>query len=319
MPSYNEGSHLYDNLARTSERLRAWVPELIVVDDGSADDTYAEAARAQKDGLPVAIVRHPDNRGKGAALRQGAERASADVVAFLDADLEIKPDYLIDFMQELARTGADVVVGCRDQAPSSFPVVRRMMSTGYRWLIQLLFGLKLRETQAGIKLFRREVLQVCLPHTRATRFAFDVELLALCERFGYRIVERPVSPEFRRSGQMARMTFGAVAGTFVETLVVWLRSSSLVWLDPGEGPRGWMATLAAALILTGAGAGLLIDRLLNMGNRGAPLWPAALVVGGGILAGLALVQLNKTLVRAFARAERLGVWRRPPARPRGPS
>jgi glycosyltransferase involved in cell wall biosynthesis len=313
LPCRNEAALIYASIQRTAEVLAALTPEIVVVDDGSTDATLAEAARAEDDGWPVVAVRQLTNRGKGAALAAGCAHASCDLVAFLDADLEIAPEYVAAFVATLEETGADVVVGVRSEGDSRFPIVRRVLSRAYRLLVRFLFGLDLADTQAGIKLFRRETLEVCLPHVRATRFAFDVELLALCERFGFRIEQVPVALEFRRSGPLARMGANSIVEMAAETFAVWARLSGVVWLEPGRATQGWMLLLALGLF----GAGLALGALLAGAGIDARL--GAGFAAAALLAAIALVQLNKQLVRAFARAERTGLWnRRRPGSGNGP-
>jgi glycosyltransferase involved in cell wall biosynthesis len=312
LPAFNEGAELRANLERAAAALALLAPELLVVDDGSADDTAAVAERAAADGLPVRLVRRPENGGKGAALACGFAASRGDLVAFLDADLEIAPEHLLAFEAVVRRGEADVVVGVRAISGSPFPRARRVLSAGYRRLVRALFGLALKETQAGIKLFRREVLSVCMPHVRAERFAFDVELLALCERFGFRIAQLPVTAEYRREGRLGRIRWRQVAGMALETLAIWYRSSSWVWLAPGAETRLWMVAFGIGLLLAGAALGPVAGRLVaRLGVWQIPLPDAslgALAVVGLLLAGVALVQLNKSLVGAFARAERQGLW-----------
>ena len=205
IPAFNEGHHIHANILQVCETLHGLDFEVIVVDDGSLDNTFAESQRAAAAGYPVLAVHQPDNRGKGASLFHGFEFAVGEYIVFLDADLEIRPENIKIFLHQLKESDADLVIGTKVPKLGQMPFLRRIMSLVYREFVSLLFGLSLRETQTGIKLFRREVLEVCIPRLRVSRFAFDVELLVAASRFGYRIVEFPVEVSFSRQSSLQRI------------------------------------------------------------------------------------------------------------------
>ena len=187
LPAYNEGANIHANILRICEALQGHHFEVIVVDDGSQDNTHDEAQRASLDGYPIQTIRQDANRGKGATLFHGFEFTSGERVAFLDADLEIAPEYLLQLMQVMDESGADVVAGVKDADDNQFPWVRRMMSSLYRRIVAFLFGLSITDTQTGIKFFKREVLAATVPRLKVSRFAFDIELLVAASRFGFTI------------------------------------------------------------------------------------------------------------------------------------
>lgn len=258
MPAYNEGAHIYANLQRVCAALKDLQFEIIVVDDGSSDNTFSESERAAADGLPVHAVRQGQNRGKGASLFHGFEYASGALVAFLDSDLEIAPENLLKLMDVMHKKNADVVAGVKDLQANQFPPLRRAMSRGYRAMVSFLFGLTITDTQTGIKLFRREVLTDSIPRVAARRFAFDIELLVAASRFGYRIVEQPVEIAYRRVGGLGRMNLASILGTFIDTLAIYYRASFLSWLNPGLRAQTWMALFVLGVFLSGVGVAKLI-------------------------------------------------------------
>jgi glycosyltransferase involved in cell wall biosynthesis len=319
LPAYNEGVQIYANLRRVCETLHSHAYEVVVVDDGSADATFAESERAARDGLPVRVVRHPANRGKGAALITGFGVAAGELVAFLDADLEIAPEHLLHLWEQMQATGAEVVVGTKQPGANRFPPARRALSALYRRLVAVLFGLSLSDTQTGIKLFKRTVLETSVPRLGASRFAFDIELLVAATRFGYRIAECPVTTDYRRAGGLGRMRLGHLARLLADTLVIWYRASFWRWLQPSWSTRFWMVAFVAGILLLGVGLGKLITPLilespvrqifyvvaLQFLPRALRDW--LLVIGGGGLTVAALIQLNKSLLNAFARTDREGL------------
>jgi glycosyltransferase involved in cell wall biosynthesis len=262
LPAYNEGHHLYANLQTVCATLKDYALEVIVVDDGSRDNTFGESQRAGADGYPVRAVRQEINLGKGAALFHGFARASGNYIAFLDSDLEIAPDNVIRLMETMQTTGADGVVGIKVEGRNDFPLTRRILSRVYRRLVALLFGMSLHDTQTGIKLFKREVLELSIPRLTVSRFAFDIELLVAAARFGYRIVECPVQTAYNRSGSLGRMRTRQLAGLVVDTFAIYYRASFWRWLQPGWTTQFWMIAFAMGLLLLGIGIGKLVTPLV---------------------------------------------------------
>src|SRR5580704_12023770 len=181
MPAYNEATSIADNVRETAETMRKLSIdfEIIVIDDGSMDGTDAAAIGASR-AWPgrVRVVRCWRNEGKGNALLCGASYARGEYVAFLDADMDLHPEQLASFFAVMEASGADAVIGSKFHPDSivDYPLLRRVYSFFYYMLVRTLFGLPVRDTQTGIKLFRREVLHRVLPRVLVKRFAFDLEV-----------------------------------------------------------------------------------------------------------------------------------------------
>ena len=195
VPAYREGS----GVARTVEQLRLALAdvadagglEVVVVDDGSGDDTadYARAAGADQ------VLVQPSNRGKGAAVRAGMLAAHGRAVAFTDADLSYPPDQLLRLLAEV-ESGWDVVVGSRRHADTTTLVRnRRLREVSGRLFNTLTVAVLLgqyRDTQCGLKAFRADAARLLFSHARVDGFAFDVELFHLAERYRLSLAEVPV-------------------------------------------------------------------------------------------------------------------------------
>jgi glycosyltransferase involved in cell wall biosynthesis len=315
LPAYNESHHIYANAARVCAALAGRDFEVIVVDDGSADDTFAESRRAAAEGLPVKAVRQEVNRGKGAALFYGFRFARGELVAFLDSDLEIAPEYVLRLGEVMQSAGADVVIGSKNLEESRFPAPRRALSRAYRGLASFLFGLPLSDTQTGVKLFKREVLELVIPRLTVSRFAFDIELLVAAARFGYHIAECPVKTAYHRAGSVGRIGLGQMAGMLWDTLAIYYRASFWRWLRPGWTTRLWMILFVAGVFLLGIGIGKLLTPIVLQPPLRQVVYFVALqflpralrdwllvIVGGGMLV-ISLIQLNKSLLNAFARRD----------------
>lgn len=202
MPCYNEGTRIYRNIIELATQVEKFCDNfrIIVVNDGSTDDTEQEIQRAKLADSRVGVISYPKNRGKGFAVRRGMLSAKSEYVAFIDADLELPPHLLEGFLKE-AGDGADIVIGSKMHPDSQveYPFMRKVMSTGYYWFLKVLFGLKLKDTQTGIKLFRTASVQPILKVMRTSRFSFDIELLAIATKKGLVIKEMPVVVNFSRN------------------------------------------------------------------------------------------------------------------------
>jgi|GEM_PF-339817 len=316
LPAYNEGAHIRANLATICRTLQGLSYEVILVDDGSTDATFTEAQLAAGEGLPIRILQGGVNRGKGGALFLGFEYSRGRRVAFLDADLELGPENLLEMMRLMDGGSADVIIGAKGIGGSDFPLPRRLMSRFFRNLVRVLFDLHVSETQTGIKMFRREVLERCIPRMRVSRFAFDLELLVCASRFGFVLQEVPVSSGFTRQAVLGRFRISDLLRMFSDTLRIYYRASFWRWLSPGGMTKFWMATLAFGILLLGIGIGKLLTPLvvhpplrqvlhiiflqfLPLGLRDLLI----AVAGIGIVA-VALFRLNRILLEAFGRRDR---------------
>lgn len=235
MPAYNEGERIRENLLEAAASLEdLGVPfEVIAVDDGSRDDTRREARAAAAADDRIKVVWNTHNLGKGWALKTGFNRARGEVVAFLDADLDISPKQLGNLWKTLHGDGCDVVIGSKFHPRSkiAYPVGRKFFSLCYFLFIKLLFGLPLKDTQTGIKLYRRRVLETVFPHMLVKKFAFDIELLAISHYKGFRIAEVPVIIEFKRGLRWGRIGLRDILNILVDTLSILYRMKVVRYYD----------------------------------------------------------------------------------------
>lgn len=202
IPAWNEAERIEECVEQVLARLSDQDAEIVVVDDGSSDGTAARCAawvRAHP-AARVRLVRAP-HRGKGAALRAGVAVSRGEVVAFIDADLDVPPEEIARLLRERATGRLDVVVGSKRvlawrQVPRPFG--RKVMSLAFSGLVAVLFRLPVRDTQTGVKLFSGPWLRRAVTYTRIDGFLFDVEILALAAAQGLRMGEAQVRVVMRR-------------------------------------------------------------------------------------------------------------------------
>jgi glycosyltransferase involved in cell wall biosynthesis len=204
LPAFRLGPVIAANAARVARSCAGLDAQIIVVDDGSDDDTFQQAMQAAKEVAGLEVIRHPRNLGKGEALVSGWKAAGADRIVFLDGDLDLPPEQIPEVLAELERS--DVVVGAKRRTMQSggYPLFRRMMSRLYAEGTSRLFGLPVHETQTGLKAFRREVLDDILPRVGMRGWAFDLELLVRAFRSGYTMSETPVTVSISDKGAPVR-------------------------------------------------------------------------------------------------------------------
>lgn len=200
VPAYREGPRIHDNLLKLLDELdKLGVDyEVLVVSDGNTDETVSESQRVASDRIQV--LAYPVNEGKGFAIMHGVRQAKGDLIAFIDADMELDPSGIARFMEIQKKTDCDIVIGSKRHPDSrvSYPPLRRVQSWMYQQLIRVLFNLDVKDTQTGIKLFRGDLLRSVVPLLAVKRFAFDLELLVVARHLGYkRIVEAPIQLEYR--------------------------------------------------------------------------------------------------------------------------
>jgi glycosyltransferase involved in cell wall biosynthesis len=219
--------------------------ELIIVVDGFLDRTYEVA-------LPLAsnhvkVVGYKTNRGKGYAVRYGMARSSGDLVAFIDAGMDLNPNGLSMLLEHMEWYNADIIVGSKRHPVSQvhYPPLRRLYSLVYQVLVFVLFGLRVRDTQVGLKIFRREVLVDIMPRLLVKRFAFDVEMLSVAYHLGYKhIYEAPIHLTHRFESSINRK---AIINMLIDTAAIFYRLRLLAYYDD-KNARAW--STQPELILT---------------------------------------------------------------------
>jgi glycosyltransferase involved in cell wall biosynthesis len=233
IPVYNESMHILSNIRETNRVLESFgcKYEIIIVDDGSDDDTFSIIELGFRDIENIYIFRSEKNEGKGWALRKGFKFTTGDLVVFLDADLEIHPKQIKEFYEIMVKEKADIVIGSKRHPKShvNYPLYRKIISYIYFFIVRILFNLRVKDTQTGFKLIKREVLDSVLPKLLEKRYALDLEFLINAKQEGYKIVEAPVRINFKR--RFRRIKLSDIYRTGLDTLAIFYRWKILKFYD----------------------------------------------------------------------------------------
>ncbi len=216
IPAYNEASRIGNSLTQVLRFAEAYPggAEVIVVDDGSTDATAAVVESFLPGaGGRLKLLRHPGNRGKGAAVHTGFQAAGGEIVLFTDADLSAPISEAPRLIDPVASGLCDIAIGSRaldlSRIHTNQTWLRRTMGRTFNRMVRVWTGLNIRDTQCGFKAFRRSLMTPIFAAQRLNGFAFDVELLYLASRQGLRILEIPVTWNHVEASRVALITDSA--------------------------------------------------------------------------------------------------------------
>ena len=214
--------------------------EIICVVDGKIDQTFQNAKKIRS--KKVMVIGYQNNKGKGHAVRYGIARTKGDIIAFIDAGMDLDPNGLSMLLEHFEWYRADIIVGSKRHPVSQvdYPWQRRILSWGYQILVWVLFGLKVRDTQVGMKFFKRRVLEDVLPRLLVKRFAFDIEMLAVAHSLGYkRIYEAPIRLEWEQGmSVLSKSLWRTLYNMLWDTAAVFYRLRILRYYDD-HNKRRW--------------------------------------------------------------------------------
>jgi glycosyltransferase involved in cell wall biosynthesis len=199
IPAYNEGARIGATLDKILAYLaqRGWGDaEIIVVNDGSYDNTVEIVRECAAKNPGVRLLENPGNRGKGYSVRSGMLHAEGETLLFSDADLSSPIEEASKLFAAIA-AGSDIAIGSRwlqsELQTQKQPLYRQLLGRVFNLLLRIILGLRFKDTQCGFKAFTRRSAQVIFPQQQIERWGFDPELLFLARKFGFRVTEVPVA------------------------------------------------------------------------------------------------------------------------------
>lgn len=245
VPAYRQEKTIRKDLETIDSTLSQGLPanfdyEIICVIDGILDKTDGEAKKVKS--FRIKVFSYKENQGKGYAVRFGMSKAKGNLVSFLDAGMDISPKGIMMLIAHMDWYSADIIVGSKHHPVSrvNYPLLRRILSVGYHFGVKILFNLPLTDTQSGIKIFRREVVEKILPRLLVKRYAMDIEMLAVAKYLGFdRIYEAPIELTFDKT--TSRIDWKTIFRMAWDTAAVFYRLKILHYYND-KNKKNWLTS-----------------------------------------------------------------------------
>lgn len=235
VPTYKQEKTIAQNVLSLEESLKevGIDYEILVVIDGEVDKTNKKLDKITSN--KIKVLSYKDNQGKGFAVRNGMLHAKGDIIGFIDGGFDIDPTGIEMLVNHMMWYNADIIVGSKLHPVSKveYPLYRKILSWGYRTMTHVMFGFKVKDTQVGLKLFKKKVVEKVFPKLIVKKFAFDVEVLAVAYAMGFkRIYEAPVKLNFKNNSTINSSTFWDVIFHMLwDTVAVYYRVKIVHYYD----------------------------------------------------------------------------------------
>lgn len=237
VPAYKQEKTIVRDI-KTLDKVLSAFPfkhEIIVVVDGFEDKTYDVLKDLRPKIKDLKVIGYKDNKGKGFAIKFGVNKAKGDIIGFIDAGMDLDPSEISIMLDIMEWNNADIVIGSKlhPESKVNYPLPRKILSWGYRTLTRFLFGFKVKDTQVGLKIFKRKVAKDVFNKIIVKKFAFDIEVLAVAYKLGYtKIYEAPIKLNFRGVSSITSKSFWNVIFWMLwDTAAVFYRLKILHFYD----------------------------------------------------------------------------------------
>ena len=247
VPAFKQQKTIRKDLAEIDRTLKMGLErhygyEILCVVDG--DQKTAKEAR-KIISPKIKIFSYETNMGKGHAVRYGMARARGTLISFLDAGQEISPKGIMMLIAHLDWYGADIIVGSKRHPASQvkYPFARHVFSIGYHFILKILFGLSVKDTQSGIKIFKRDVIDKILPRLLVKRYAMDIEMLAVARYLGFKkIYEAPIEIHYKFKDLTHASTMSSIVRMLWDTMAVFYRLRILNYYN-SRNRKNWLSDI----------------------------------------------------------------------------
>jgi glycosyltransferase involved in cell wall biosynthesis len=228
------------NIDKTLKQIRYNYEIIAVVDGISTDNSFKEIKKLKLQNLKV--FGYKNNHGKGYAVRYGMAKTKGDYIAFIDSGMEIDPNGISLVLEHMEWYNADIIVGSKRHPASmvNYPFQRKIISFGAHLISKFLLGINVHDTQAGLKIFKRQVLIKVLPRLLVKNYAFDLEILSVANRLGFtKIYESPIKINYDFASLTHATGFKTIYSCLVGALSVFYRLRILNYYDD-KNKRQWI-------------------------------------------------------------------------------
>lgn len=243
VPIYRQEKTIADDLTTINHTLSQirYNYEIIAIVDGLTTDKSFSIIKKLK--IPkLKVFGLSQNHGKGYTVRFGMTKTKGDYIAFIDAGMEIDPNGISIILEHMEWYNADIIVASKRHPASQikYPLDRKIISFLAQNFAKIFLGIKVRDTQAGLKIFKRKVLEKVFPRLLVKNFAFDLEILSVANRLGFsRIYEAPVKLNYKFNSLTHASGFKTIYQCFIAALTVFYRLRLLGYYD-NKNKRKWI-------------------------------------------------------------------------------
>lgn len=243
VPAYKQEKTIVKDIVALDKALSVFSfrHEIIVVVDGFVDKTHDLLLNHKSEIRSLKVLGYEDNRGKGFAIKLGVEKAKGDIIGFIDAGMDLDPSEISIMLDIMDWNKADIVIGSKlhPESKVNYPFARKILSWGYRTLTHLLFGFKVKDTQVGLKFFKKKVAKDVFSKIIVKKFAFDIEVLAVAYKLGYtKIYEAPIKLDFRGASTITSTSLWKIIFWMLwDTAAVFYRLRVLKYYDKSSSNK----------------------------------------------------------------------------------